>query len=57
MTGVSPAAEGVEAVHGCDPELVARLRARRACGDGAEAQSLVVTETGLLHQLLHGGLI
>lgn len=52
-----PAAERVESVHGRDPKLLAWLGARRAGGDGAQAQTLVVTETRLLHQLLHGGLL
>lgn len=52
-----PAAKRVESVHGRDPELLPRFGARRAGGDGAEAQALVVTETGLLHQLLHCGLL
>lgn len=52
-----PAAERVESVHGRDPKLLAWLGARRAGSDGAQAQTLVVTETRLLHQLLHGGLL
>lgn len=52
-----PAAEGVEPVDGCDPELLPGLGARGAGGDGAQAQALVVSEEGLLHQLLHGRLL
>lgn len=52
-----PAAEGVESVYSSDPKLLARLGARRAGSNGTQAQTLVVSETGLLHQLLHGGLL
>lgn len=52
-----PAAERVEPVHSCDPKLLSWLGTRQADGDGAQAQTLVVTETRLLHQLLHGGLL
>lgn len=57
MRAGSPAAKGVQPVYSCDPELLARLGARRAGGDGAQAQTLVVTETRLFYQLLHGGLL
>lgn len=52
-----PSAERVESVYSRDPKLLAWLGTRRADGDGAQAQTLVVTETRLLHQLLHGGLL
>lgn len=49
----SPAADGIHAVDGCDPEGF-RLGTAQAAAQGAQAQALVVSAAGPFHKAVHG---
>lgn len=53
LSSVSPPADRVHPVDGRDPEGLV-LRTRQAVTERAQAQALVVTATGTLHDVAHG---
>lgn len=53
LSYVSPPADRVHPVDGRDPEGLV-LRTRQAVTERAQAQALVVTATGTLHDVAHG---